>query len=135
METIASLQRELADLQKTKIRANVSTLRVDSTDEDSRHQLPPTSFQNPKDVGNIVWRWKLSFDGQSDQTVKNFLMLVTECADSAQLTDAELLTALSELFKGTAATRYRNNRDDWKTWQDFCHAARRSSDQGIMSTS
>ena len=36
-----------------------------------------------------------------------------------------MLSSLSELFTGTAATWYRNKKEKWATWQGFLTAVRR----------
>ena len=36
-----------------------------------------------------------------------------------------MLSSLSELFAGVAATWYQNNKAKWSTWEEFCASARK----------
>ena len=54
-----------------------------------------------------------------------FLARLEDCRVLANLSEEEVLSSLSELFTDTAATWYRNEKDNWNTWQDFLTAARR----------
>ncbi|CAB0035835.1 unnamed protein product [Trichogramma brassicae] len=78
-----------------------------------------------RDIGELVRRWKIQFDGFGQMSVESFIERVEECGFLAGLTDRDLLLGLSETLTGTAAKWYRSNRYSFRTWDDFCKAARR----------
>ncbi|CAB0037239.1 unnamed protein product [Trichogramma brassicae] len=81
--------------------------------------------QRHRDIGELVRRWKIQFDGFGQMSVESFIERVEECGFLAGLTDRDLLLGLSETLTGTAAKWYRSNRYSFRTWDDFCKAARR----------
>ena len=54
-----------------------------------------------------------------------FLNRFEECRDLAKMSEEEILSSLSELFAGVAATWYQNNKANWSTWSEFCASARK----------
>ncbi|CAB0028412.1 unnamed protein product [Trichogramma brassicae] len=72
-----------------------------------------------KNAGQIFQRF------MDEMSVKSFIERVEECSFLAGLTDRDLLLGLSETLTGTAAKWYRSNRYSFRTWDDFCKAARR----------
>ena len=80
---------------------------------------------NQRDVGNIARKWGLKFTGEKGQSIDVFLNRVEECRDLAKMSEEEMLSSLSELFAGVAATWYQNNKANWSTWNEFCASARK----------
>ena len=74
--------------------------------------------QTNRDVGQIVSKWHIKFSGSSkEQSVELFLTRIEECRALANLIYDQVLSSLSELLTGEAATWYRNNRHTWRSWQ------------------
>lgn len=92
---------------------------------DATNNFSRSGFGHSRDVGQIVRKWQIRFSGAKSQSIDVFLARLEDCRTSANLSEEEVLSALSELFTDTAATWYRNHRDKWTTWQDFVTAARR----------
>ena len=80
---------------------------------------------NQQDVGNIARKWGLKFTGEKGQSIDVFLNRVEEYRDLAKMSEEEMLSSLSELFAGVAATWYQNNNANWSTWSEFCVSARK----------
>ncbi|CAB0040496.1 unnamed protein product [Trichogramma brassicae] len=78
------------------------------------------------DIGEVVRRWKIQFDGFGQMSVESFIERVEECNYLARLSQTDLLLALSETMTGTAAKWYRSNRHMFESWSDFCRAARKT---------
>ena len=67
--------------------------------------------QTNRDVGQVVCKWHIKFSGSAKEpSVELFLTRLEECRALANLTHDELLSSLSEILTGVAATWYRNNR-------------------------
>ena len=54
----------------------------------------------------------------------SFLTKIEECQRQANLSEEELLATLSVLFTGKVEVWYRNRRNEWNSWHDFCQIAR-----------
>ena len=87
--------------------------------------LNRTSSGNNRDIGQIVRRWGYKFAGEPGESIDTFLERVEESWELAKLTEAEMLSALPELFIGVAATWVRSNRSAWSTWEQFTRRIRR----------
>ncbi|CAB0042486.1 unnamed protein product [Trichogramma brassicae] len=77
------------------------------------------------DVGAIVRKWKVEFNGEKGSSVDEFIQRVDECRRLARLSDEDLLNSITELLTGQARLWCRQERSQWKKWEDFCIAARR----------
>ncbi|KAL7295103.1 hypothetical protein TKK_0011571 [Trichogramma kaykai] len=77
------------------------------------------------DVGAIVRKWKVEFNGEKGSSVEEFIQRVGECRRLARLSDEDLLDSITELLTGQARLWCRQERSQWTTWKDFCTAARR----------
>ena len=63
--------------------------------------------------------------GENGQSIDVFLNRVDECRNLAKMSEEEILSSLSELFAGVAATWYQNNKGNWSTMSEFCATARK----------
>uniref|UniRef100_A0ABD2WZD8 Uncharacterized protein n=1 Tax=Trichogramma kaykai TaxID=54128 RepID=A0ABD2WZD8_9HYME len=54
------------------------------------------------DIGRIVRNWNLKYSGEPGSSIEEFLERVHECRRLTQLTDDDLLNAMSELLTGSA---------------------------------
>ncbi|CAB0034823.1 unnamed protein product [Trichogramma brassicae] len=77
------------------------------------------------DVGAIVRKWEVEFNGEKGSSVDEFIQRVDECRRLARLSDEDLLNSITELLTGQARLWCRQERSQWKRWEDFCIAARR----------
>ncbi|CAB0037100.1 unnamed protein product [Trichogramma brassicae] len=77
------------------------------------------------DVGAIVRKWKVEFNGEKGSSVDEFIQRVDECRRLARLSDEDLLNSITELLTGQARLWCRQERLQWNRWEDFCIAARR----------
>lgn len=83
------------------------------------YPLPPTPGPNqsqnvsPLDVRN----WGVTFDGQSDPAT--FLERLEEICAAQSIQPNRLLPQLPEVLQGEAALWYRNNRGNYRSWEDF----------------
>ncbi|KAL7295003.1 hypothetical protein TKK_0011606 [Trichogramma kaykai] len=76
------------------------------------------------DIGRIVRNWNLKYSGEPGSSIEEFLERVHECRRLTQLTDNDLLNAMSELLTGSARLWARQTQQEWTSWQEFCSAAR-----------
>ena len=79
--------------------------------------VPPINPWNNNLLFEQVRRWRVQFDGKTDPVA--FLERIEELLDSSGTTGQQLLTALPEVFQGQALAWYRNNRNNWESWEDF----------------
>uniref|UniRef100_A0ABD2VSA8 CCHC-type domain-containing protein n=1 Tax=Trichogramma kaykai TaxID=54128 RepID=A0ABD2VSA8_9HYME len=76
------------------------------------------------DIGRIVRNWNVKYSGEPGSSIEEFLERVHECRRLTQLTDNDLLNAMSELLTGSARLWARQTQHEWTSWQEFCSAAR-----------
>ncbi|CAB0029760.1 unnamed protein product [Trichogramma brassicae] len=76
------------------------------------------------DIGRIVRGWNLKYSGEPGDSIEEFLERVRECRRLTQLTDNDLLNAMSELLTGSARLWARQTQQEWTSWQHFCNEAR-----------
>jgi hypothetical protein len=70
---------------------------------------------------NQIRKWGQQFDGKDPLS---FLERIEELRRGYGYEDEQLLLGLPELLKGDALLWYRNYRDSWATWEDFCRGLR-----------
>ncbi|CAB0028083.1 unnamed protein product [Trichogramma brassicae] len=66
------------------------------------------------DVGAIVRKWKVDFNGEKGSSVDEFIQRVDECRRLACLSDEDLLNSITELLTGQARLWCRQERSQWK---------------------
>ena len=125
-----SLRKQIMDLQRELDRVT-SEKHLEFSDSalgpSERTRTPNRSQRNdrkPTDVGNIVRRWNISFDGEPTSSIENFLTQVEENNGLSGLSEDDLLNALPIMLKGVASTWFRSNKRYLKTWAHFCAEAR-----------
>lgn len=62
-------------------------------------------------------RWGIHFNGSADGVA--FMEQLQDVMDRYDVTHDEVMPILPELLAGTALAWYRNNRTDWRCWEDF----------------
>ncbi|KAL7288298.1 hypothetical protein TKK_0017636 [Trichogramma kaykai] len=77
------------------------------------------------DLGKTIRSWNFKFNGSTGMNVEEFLRRVKECTQSARLSEMDVLGSMPELLSGIALRWYRNNKNECKTWAQFCTEARR----------
>lgn len=97
----------------------------------SEPNRPASRIHNPEDAdinASIVrrtriradlkpHRWGIHFNGSTDGVA--FMEQLQDVMDRYDVTHDEVMPILPELLAGTALAWYRNNRTDWKCWEDF----------------
>ena len=63
------------------------------------------------------------FSGHNDN-IEEFIRRVQECSRVADLSEADILKAMTELMTGKALHWCRSEQRHWRNWQDFCTSAR-----------
>lgn len=71
----------------------------------------------PAAILNQIRKWGLHFDGKDPFA---FMERLDELKRAYGYADNFLLLGLPELLRGDPLLWYRNNRDSWATWADFC---------------
>lgn len=72
---------------------------------------------NQSEVCDKVRKWGIKYDGGRDPL--GFLERIEELATCYAISRNTLLNFMPELFKGDALSWYRNNRKNWKSYNDF----------------
>ena len=72
-------------------------------------------MSHSRDIGQVVRKWQIRFPGAKSQNIDVFLARLEDCRVLANLSEEEVLSSLSELFTGTTATWYRNEKEKWAT--------------------
>lgn len=109
--------------------------RVDQADEESRAQaqvvevqhltaatpvaLPSSSVVNIHKHQYEPRKWGIKFQGQDGLSVAAFLEQVEIKRRSSHLSEAELLSCISDLLEGPAAVWYNSKSERIKSWSDF----------------
>ncbi|KAL6417687.1 hypothetical protein ACFW04_012399 [Cataglyphis niger] len=83
----------------------------------SASTTPEPPEESPSKALNQIRKWGCHFDGKDPVA---FLERLKELSASYEIEERYLLLGLPELLKGDALLWYRNSRDDWSTWADFC---------------
>lgn len=73
--------------------------------------------QNQSEVCDKVRKWGIKYDGGKDPL--GFLERIEELATCYAISRNTLLNFMPEMFKGDALSWYRNNRKNWKCYNDF----------------
>lgn len=71
-----------------------------------------------KPIWEIVSKWNLHFNGKTDPI--SFMERLDEMRTNAGVSEDDLLTALPWLLRDQTLLWYRNNKDMWATWDEFC---------------
>ena len=82
----------------------------------------PANEATTRSPCETVRKWNVSFDGKSDAVM--FLERLEEARTGYDIPNNQLLTAIPELLRGSAILWYRNNRENWITWDDFVKSFR-----------
>lgn len=94
----------------------------------SAHESPETIVKGV----NQIRKWGCHFDGRDPVA---FLERVEELREAYQIPGANLLLGLPELMRGDALLWLRNNRGEWRCWEDFCQDFRDYYLPGMQLTS
>jgi len=86
-------------------------------DDEEPMGAPPLSLLERTKVLNQIRKWDHQFEGKDPLS---FLERIDELRWRYGYEDKQLLLGLPELLKGDALLWYRNHRDSWATWEDFC---------------
>ncbi|XP_045782201.1 uncharacterized protein LOC123878875 [Maniola jurtina] len=76
-----------------------------------------TSENQTKEFDKAISRWDISFDTTEDPV--EFLERVEELADTLKVNKDKIIHVMPRCLQGQASLWYRNNKQDWKSWQDF----------------
>ena len=78
-----------------------------------------------QDLSRFVYNWKISFSGESEASVEDFLTRLEECRGITPISDDDLLRALPLLIKDVALLWFRISDEEWRNWPQFKTAFRR----------
>lgn len=67
-----------------------------------------------------VYKWGLTFDHESGQSIGAFLDRVEELRRARGVTELELYESAVDLFRGSTLIWYRSTRTRIKTWKELC---------------
>ncbi|KMQ87188.1 reverse ribonuclease integrase [Lasius niger] len=82
---------------------------------------PAAERPDPATILNQIRKWGLHFEGKDPFA---FLERIEELKRAYGYTDDWLLLGLPELLRGDPLLWYRNNREAWHTWAEFCQGFR-----------
>jgi hypothetical protein len=77
---------------------------------------PPSGDDGNARTMNQIRKWGCSFEGKDPLA---FLERVEELQAEYGFADEKLLRGLPEMLRGDALLWYRNNRTEWRTWENF----------------
>jgi len=95
--------------------------------EEKGTEAPSLTVPTPEDTANNetvnktidqIRKWGCHFDGKDPVA---FLERVEELKLAYGTTGPQLLNGLPELLKGDALLWYRNSREQWHAWEEFCN--------------
>lgn len=120
--TIEDLRRRLSDYV-TRHPAFVPKTRIANRDPLPAMQAAATNgptTTGPTDTTQIInqiRKWGCGFDGRDPWA---FLERIEELSQGYGYTGQHLLMGLPEMLRGDTLLWYRNNRSQWRTWEEFC---------------
>src|SRR5580765_1147237 len=82
---------------------------------------PEAERPDPATILNQIRKWGLHFEGKDPFA---FLERLEELTRAYGYSDDWLLLGLPELLRGDPLLWYRNNREAWHTWAEFCQGFR-----------
>lgn len=126
-ETVTKTLVDVVDPERRRKAPNppppvVGQLLLPAQREAPQYNLPQNNmgFDHLSQVCNTLRKWNLRYEGGKDAVA--FLERFEELIAAYGVNRQQLLIALPELFKGNALLWYRNNKDYWRTYNDFLRA-------------
>lgn len=107
----------VSDLRQRVVQFLRSPEIIEIPSEIKTINMPKTEGADQFLICDNVRKWGLKFDGNTDAV--SFLERLEELTDSYGYEKENMLKALPELFKGNVLLWYRNNKNNWKSWEDF----------------
>ncbi|KAF4532708.1 hypothetical protein B566_EDAN004695 [Ephemera danica] len=83
-------------------------------------------YSNIQTLANEIRRWEISFSGNTQESVDNFIDLLLEFKTLKKVPDNTIIALLPEVLKENARSWYFLNRDDIKSWKDLVTKLRQS---------
>jgi hypothetical protein len=97
------------------------TAAMPKPDIEDRPGTPPVTMLERTKILNQIRKWGQQFDGKDPLS---FLERIEELRRGYGYDDEQLLLGLPELLKEDALLWYRNHRESWSTWEEFCQGLR-----------
>lgn len=97
------------------------TKHVASHDPSDSEDEERETMANPAKIMNQVRKWGVHFDGRDPL---GFLERMDDLRRAYGYSGDVLLIGLAEILKGKALLWYRNNHEEWETWEEFSQAVR-----------
>lgn len=92
--------------------ANVQPIEeLNEEHRNNRHE--PTDIE----IAELVRKWNVHFDGSND--AGEFIERMEELAECYEVPVNRLTRTLPDKFRGKALEWFRNNREQWNTWEEF----------------
>lgn len=95
-------------------------IEIPSSQPGGSGTIPRVTIMEPENnakVINQIRKWGCHFD---EKDPESFLERVEELREGYDISGCQLLRGLPELLKGDALAWYRNNRENWTSWGEFC---------------
>lgn len=108
----------LASLNSTTVQS-IPT-HGDSTNQHRSHEYYQSTNFTPGIKAVPVYKWRLNFDGSSNQSIGSFLERVEEIRRARGVTEQELFQSAVDLFTGQALIWFRSTAGRVKTWHELC---------------
>ena len=83
-------------------------------------------YSNIQTLANEIRRWEISFSGNTQESVDNFIDLLLEFKTLKKVPDNTIIALLPEVLKQNARSWYFLNRDDITSWNDLVTKLRQS---------
>lgn len=108
----------LANLNSTTVQ-RIPT-RGDSTNQLRSHEYFQSTNVTPGIKAVPVYKWRLNFDGSSNQSIGSFLERVEEIRRARGVTEQDLFQSAVDLFRGQALIWFQSIAVRVKTWHELC---------------
>lgn len=104
--------------------AQTNPNHVDMTQRSSLESFCPPNLTTLGIKAAPVYKWRLTFDGQGNQSIGAFLERVEEIRRARGVTEQELFQSAVDLFTGQALIWFRSTAGRVNTWSELCKEMR-----------
>lgn len=84
------------------------------------HPINPQHQHNNQESMDKMRRWNVHYEGGNDAI--DFLERLDELSTSYEIPRDHIIHILPDKLRGRALDWFRNNRNHWQTWDEFCTA-------------
>ncbi|XP_044594034.1 trichohyalin-like [Cotesia glomerata] len=116
-EEVRRCRQAEQDLLNEQRRIRELRAELDRLQQNQSNNSTTVRTSQEVNIKDQVRKWNVQFDGEKD--LLTFLERVEELSDSYQVTKDQLLECIPVLLKDNALLWYRNNKANWRTWNEF----------------